>query len=491
MPESTPAFFILVHLLISLIPEMFHFRFLLMRLNSAIPTLFILILILFSSMSGMAQVQPQKLPENTRLLFLMDASGSMLDTWGRPNQSKLNVAKRILTKIVDSLRVDPKIEIGLRLYGHRYMPDQKKCTDTELIVPFKQQNHQLIIDRINDINPKGVTPISYALQQAAGDFPTSTTHRNIVIIITDGIESCGGDPCATSLALQKSGVILQPYIIGLGMEAERSLECAGKFVNADTPGKFHDVINQALKVSLGKTTVSLELTGVNQKPETNINVTFFNSTTGQAAYEFVHYIDQRGKPDSVQVDPLIEYDLIVNTQPPIIKRKVSITQGRHNTIKIPVLQGRLMIQHEGRSTSNIQSIVREKGKTQVINVQPANLLTHYLSGKYEVETITLPRRVFSVDINPDKTTSLLIPAYGVVNFNTISTGYGSLYEMQDDGTQTWIMSLDNLKSYFSLDMLPGKYKIAFRVKNSGGSKYTGFKTFQVKTGQTVNVNVFR
>lgn len=438
-----------------------------------------------------AQTKPQKSPENTRLLFLVDASGSMLDTWGRPNQTKVSVAKSILSKIVDSLRVDPKIELALRVYGHRYLPDQKKCTDTELLVPFKAGNHQAIIDKIRAINPKGVTPISYSLQQAASDFPVSSNFRNLVIIITDGIESCGGDPCATSLALQKSGVILQPYIIGMGLEAERSLECAGKFVNADTPGKFHDVINQALKVSLGKTTVSLELTGADRQPESNINVTFVNAITGLPAYEFVHYVDHQGKPDSVQVDPLIEYNLIVNTLPPILKRNVSIVQGKHTVVKIPVQQGNLRITEDGRSHSTLQAIIREKGKPEVVTIQPANISNRYLVGKYEVETLTLPRRTFIVDIQPEKTHTLLIPPSGIVNFNTISTGFGSLYELKEDGTQQWITSLDNMRAKFALTMLPGKYKIVFRIKNSGGSKYTSFKVFRVKPGQTVNVNVFQ
>jgi Ca-activated chloride channel homolog len=454
--------------------------------------LFCVFVLLVLFVFGMhAQNKPQKLPEKTRLLFLVDGSGSMLESWGRPNQSKLTVAKAILTKIVDSLRIDSKIELGLRLYGHRFMPEQKKCTDTELVVPFKPQNHKMIIDRINGINPKGVTPISYALEQAANDFPSTGGYRNIVIIITDGIESCGGDPCATSLALQQKGVILQPYIIGLGLKAEQSLECAGKFVNADTPGKFHDVINQALKVSMGKTTVSIELKGANQKPETNINVTFMNAITGKAEYEFVHYLDRNNRPDSVEVDPLSDYDLVVNTVPRIIQRKVNIEKGKHTTVSINAVQGNLVIRQDGVSTSSIQSIIREKGNPEIIHVQQGHQPFRYLAGKYEVETLTIPRRTYPVSIDADKTFTLTLPPFGVVNFNTISTGYGSLYEVKDGGSQEWVMSLDNLSRVFSLNILPGTYKVVFRVKNSGGSKYTSFKTFQVKAGQTTSVNVFQ
>src|SRR5690606_41507220 len=58
-----------------------------------------------------------------------------------------------------------------------------------------------------------------------------------------------------------------------------------------------------------------------------------------------------------------------------------------------------------RSTNNnLQSIVREKGKREVIQVQQGHQPYQYLSGHYEVETITLPRRFFTVEIKPDKTT---------------------------------------------------------------------------------------
>jgi Ca-activated chloride channel family protein len=117
-------------------------------------------------------------------------------------------------------------------------------------------------------------------------------------------------------------------------------------------------------------------------------------------------------------------------------------------------------------------------------------VVRYLTGKYEVETLTLPRRVFEVDIVPNKTETVLLPSPGIVNFNTISTGYGSLYEIKPDGTQVWVCNLNEMKSQFSLTLLPGQYKIVFRVKQTSGSKYTGFKKFTVKSGVTLTVSVF-
>jgi Ca-activated chloride channel family protein len=348
----------------------------------------------------------------------------------------------------------------------------------------------MIIDKINSIRPKGVTPISYALLQSANDFPSQAGYRNILILITDGIESCGGDPCATSIALQKKGVFLQPYIIGIGMKSEKSLECAGTYLNADTPSKFYDALNRAIQKSFLRTTVTVILNGPNQKKETNINVSFLNSNTGKPMYEFVHYLDKNRLPDSVFVDPMVDYDLVVNTLPPIIKQNVEITEGEHTTVTIPVLQGGLTIKQEDGSITALQALVREKGKAEVLNTQPFNQNVKYLAGNYEVETLTIPRRKYNVQITADKTFTLTVPSPGLANFNTITTGYGSLYEIASDGTEQWVCNLDDLKSVFTMSLLPGHYRIVFRVKHSFGSKYTSYKNFTIKSGKTQHVNVF-
>ena len=237
------------------------------RLRRLLPYVIFFIAVSFAqSVSGQVKVQ-QKIPENTRILFLLDASGSMLEQWERPNQTRWSVAKSILIKLVDSLKQNNKLQLGLRVYGHLSPQEVKNCKDTRLEIPFKNKNHPLIIEKLQQIKPKGVTPITYSLEQAANDFPAGPGYRNIVILITDGIESCGGDLCAMSLAMQKKGVFLRPYIIGLGLRSEKTLECAGKYIDADTPGKFNDVLNEAIESSFAKTTVSIELLdGANRPP---------------------------------------------------------------------------------------------------------------------------------------------------------------------------------------------------------------------------------
>jgi Ca-activated chloride channel homolog len=431
----------------------------------------------------------QKVPDKTRILFVLDGSGSMEAIW-QGQQSKMDVAKNILTRLVDSLRVNNDLELGLRVYGHRFSRQANNCQDSNLEVPFAPKNHNTIIGKIKAIKPKGVTPITFSLLQAAKDFPATAGYRNILILITDGIESCGGDPCSVSLELQRKGVFLRPYVIGLGLQGGRVLECVGKYIDSDNARSFNKVLNKSIEASLAKTTVSIELLNGEGKPvETNVDVSFINTVTGVAAYEFVHYRDRQGRPDSVQIDPVLAYDIVVNTVPPVIRKNADIMNGTHNIISIPVPQGRLVAKPEGRGNA-FTFVVRQKGKSAILNQQRSGEFYRYLEGEYEVETLTLPRRIFAISIRADQTETITLPSTGLVNINTLSAGIGSLFEILESGETRWVFHLDEAATQHSYNLLPGKYKIAFRVRQAVGSKFTAIRNFEVKSGQTLNLNMF-
>ncbi len=453
-----------------------------------LPVLVFMFASVSSSLSAQ-EINQQALPDRTRILFVLDGSGSMNATWAE-NQSRMDVAKAILTRLVDSLRVNPKLELALRVYGHRYSRQSNNCTDSQLEVPFGLNNHNKIINEIKDITPRGVTPITYSLLQAANDFPVAKGYRNIVILITDGVESCGGDPCEASIALQKKGVFLRPFVIGLGVPGGKALDCVGKFIDAENAQSFNKILNESIETSFALTTVSVELlNGDNQPLETNINITFRNSMTGTAAYEFVHYLDAAGKPDSVQIDPVLSYDVVVNTVPPVVRRNVGIINGKHNVVRIPAPQGTVIIKPEGRGNP-FSAVIRQKGKGEILHQQTSSQPYRYLEGEYELETLTLPRRMFPISLKAGKTVTLTLPSAGAVNINTLAPGYGSVFEILASGESQWVCTLDETKSRHFLNLLPGNYKIAFRARRTKGSKYTAIKTFEVKPGQTLYLNIF-
>ena len=120
--------------------------------------------------------------QKTRILFLFDGSQSMFGKW--ESGMKIDVSKRLLTKLVDSLKTVDNLELALRVYGHQYAVRNKgdqNCKDTKLEIPFSPKNHDELITTINSIKPKGTTPIAYSLLQAANDFPTCTDFKNLII----------------------------------------------------------------------------------------------------------------------------------------------------------------------------------------------------------------------------------------------------------------------------------------------------------------------
>jgi Ca-activated chloride channel homolog len=431
----------------------------------------------------------QTVPEKTRILFVLDGSGSMEALWGA-NESRMDVAKRILVTLIDSLKVNPDVELALRVYGHRFTRQANNCEDSKLEVPFGKKNHSVIISRIKEIKPKGVTPITYSLLEAAKDFPASQGYRNILILITDGIESCNADPCATSVELQRKGVFLRPFVIGLGITGGRVLDCMGQYIDSQNSTSFNEVLNETVKTTFSKTSVSVELlNGDNMPIETNVNVSFVNNMTGASAYEFVHYLDQNNKPDSVLVDPVLGYDVVINTLPPVALPNVKLKNGQHNIIQIPVPQGSLVVKPEGRGNP-FNLLVRVAGKSEVLNQQHSGESVRYLQGNYEVETLTLPRRIFQVRIEAEKLKTITLPQPGLVNINTRVNGLGNLFEILETGESKWVCNLADNTTIHSFTMLPGRYKIAFRSKKSPGSKYTAIKTFEVKAGVTVNLSMY-
>lgn len=453
-------------------------------------TISLFILLMTASILGFTQ--QQKLPKKTRILFLLDGSGSMLAKW--ENTYRITVAKKLLADLVDSLRNDQNLELALRVYGHQFDRRQRRCDDTRLEAPFASKNHDKIISVLKNLGPKGTTPIAYALEQAANDFPDDKA-RNIIIIITDGIESCDGDPCQVSLALQRKGIFLKPFIIGIGMDKnfEEQFGCMGSFYDASNISEFRNALDVALFQSLGETTVTVELLDVDHKTtETDVNVSFINHFTQQSAFEFVHYRDEQGMPDTVEVDPVLSYDVIVNTIPPVRKNKIELKVGQHNILNIQAPQGHLKINQPGHSEyeDGVLSIIKKLNSDLILTTFKIPGSEKLLVGQYDIECTTLPRTVFkNVNILQGQNTSLEIEQPGVVNFVATSKGIGSIYEIHENGSQLWVFNLDPNLLRNTVAIQPGVYKVVFRSENAKGSKFTTIHEFEIKQGSSFNIRL--
>ena len=428
----------------------------------------------------------------TRILFIYDASNSMNGRW--QSNSKNTIARKLLSNALDSLQSITNLELAFRAYGHQKHFPPQDCDDTQLIVPFKKNNISAIKTALNRLKPKGTTPIAASLEEAGNDFPNCSDCRNIIIMITDGIEECNGDPCAVSLMLRRKGIILKPFVIGVGldMEFKKTFECVGNYYDATNETTFKNVLNIVISQALNSTTTQVNLLDIGGQPnETNVNMTFYDHFSGRIYENYYHTINNRGNPDTIKLDPAPTYDMTVHSIPPVSVDSIVITPGIHNIIAADVPQGTLnLVEPLGSNYDNLVAIIRKSGDMNTLHTQTFGQNEKYLVGKYDLEILSLPRILLNdVVISQSHTTKIEIPAPGIATIMNSTTGYGSLY-LEKNNELELIYTLPENTTRQSLTLQPGNYRIVFRSKGAKESIFTKEKSFSVRSGASSVVKLF-
>jgi Ca-activated chloride channel family protein len=442
--------------------------------------------------SGFSFAQKDKTPSITRILFIFDESKSMLGTW--ENGVKIEVAKKWMNKLLDSLATLEDVEIALRLYGHQFAVPPQVCTDTRLEVPFGKNNANEIKKILNETVPKGTTPIAYSLEQCGNDFPICKNCRNIVILITDGIEACEGDPCKVSQALQSKNIFLRPFVIGLGLDIEAvdAFKCIGQYFNADSEKKFQQVLNTVVTQAVGasKTTCQVNLNDTQGQPtETNVSMTFYDKATGKIVDNFMHTINTWKLPDTIYLNPAITYKILVHTVPPVIIDNVKLIPLKHTTIKANTPQGTLIIKEtQTQKYKDAKIIVRKQNDLQILTIQEFEKTEKYITGKYDLEILTLPRLNYKgIEIKQSETTTITIPQPGLATISVPADGYADLFVKNGDKVEL-LYTLDHISS-ISLTLLPGIYMVVYRSENMKHTSNTLTKEFELKQGYSIFVKM--
>jgi hypothetical protein len=159
-------------------------------------------------------------PEKTKNIeFILDASGSMelplssdlLTAILLGSESKMDAAKRVLTRRVQGL--PSGVNAGLRIF--------RDCDDIELAVPIGAPDARARIEPIVAmVEATALTPIAESLLRAEreNDFPQGPDQDNLIVLVSDGYETCGGDPCVAAGKLKESGINATTDVIGLGKD---------------------------------------------------------------------------------------------------------------------------------------------------------------------------------------------------------------------------------------------------------------------------------
>jgi len=428
----------------------------------------------------------------TRILFILDASNSMNARWGA--QTRIDAAKELLAKTVDDISDIPNLEIGLRVYGHQspITATYQDCNDTKLEVPFGKDNFGQVKARIKSISAKGTTPIARSLEAAAGDFPDNTS-RNIIILITDGLEACDNDPCVIAKKLKDKGVNVTPFVIGLGMDLSylEKFNCIGTYADAETKEAFTKVLENIVSKALLNTTVQINLNDVNKSPnETDVTMFLYEAGTTSLKYTFTHTINKHGNPDTLIMDPKIKYDLVVNTTPRVEKKNISIQRNVHNTITVDSPQGYLKIRFTNADRQyQVDARIMQSGTEKTLNTQKISETDKYIVGKYDIEILTLPRIYITTDIEQSSTSTINVSAPGFCAYSAGQPVVGQIFSQNSNGSWDWVCNLDENSRTGVFQLQPGAYRIVYRQSQLKSSTYTMEQNFRINSNKTVSLRL--
>jgi len=189
-----------------------------------------------------------------KIELILDASGSMMSRINGGDR-KIDIAKKAIKNLLKD--ISSESIISFRAYGHQSHKSKKDCKDTQLLVNFApiSKNKDKITSISKSLKAQGYTPITYVLKLAAEDFKDRDSD-NVIILVSDGKETCDGDPCATAKALANSGISkLVIHTIGFGVDytTRRQLECIsrvtdGNYYSASNFDELANALSSASKV---------------------------------------------------------------------------------------------------------------------------------------------------------------------------------------------------------------------------------------------------
>ncbi len=216
----------------------------------------LLVLTLVVVVAGVSAPLVAHAEDPAKVLLVLDVSGSMNEKLSSGG-TKFAAAKNALKEVADAL--PPGTQVGLRVYGSEIAEPKatnpKACRDTRLVMPIGPLDRTSMYKAVDTFEAVGETPIAYSLGKAVDDL--GGKGRRVVVLISDGEESCTGDPCPTARKLAGAGVDLQFNAIGLnvGGKARKQLRCIaaagdGSYYDADQADDLSEALRKITQRAL-------------------------------------------------------------------------------------------------------------------------------------------------------------------------------------------------------------------------------------------------
>lgn len=179
---------------------------------------------------------PGKKPgAQANVTILFDASGSMGAKIG--NKTMMDTAKEAVNDFLSKL--PEGVHVSLRAYGHKGTGSEddkaKSCKSSEEVYALSAYDKNKMKKALDKFSPAGWTPLAASIRDAGNDLKKQTGENveNIVYVVSDGVETCGGNPVKEAKKLHESDIQAIVNIIGFdvddaGQKALKEVAEAGK-----------------------------------------------------------------------------------------------------------------------------------------------------------------------------------------------------------------------------------------------------------------------
>jgi len=138
---------------------------------------------------------------SSAFLIVLDTSSSMSESID--GSTKIDVAKDVLVDLLGNL--PDGSQVGMRTFGG--------CGKSPLIAPIGVLDRDWLQGEILKLEPRGATPIAFALEQVRKDL-AGIGGSQLILLVSDGMETCDGDPVAAARGLIRAGYDLRIHVVG-------------------------------------------------------------------------------------------------------------------------------------------------------------------------------------------------------------------------------------------------------------------------------------
>ncbi len=438
-----------------------------------------------------AQTPPSAQQQKTNLLLILDCSNSMWDKW--QSDSKIKVTQQVLLRLIDSIQNQPHISVALRVFGHL----NNNHLGTQLEVPFEPDNLYKLRSKIKTLVPNGGCTAASALNGSLNDFPRDPNARNIILIITDGLDECDGDICQVAQHINQSGAIVQTFILGIGSPSnfQNPPDCAGRFTLLSHEERYAETLYQIFLLSDQKARLTLHLLDDNHQPyETDVPIALFDHSTHTLRHSTIHHFSTDTPPDTLTLDPLITYDITLATKPPTQLTAQHFNPGQHTRLEITAPQGSLRLHLPNKRTPfqlpQYTVLVRRHADPALLATQQLNDKVHYLAGLYDIDILSLPViHLDKIAIRVGSDTDMQIPLPGQLALTKPPIPCsGSIFALQPEGPK-WVCDLDPENINERIVLMPGNYMVVLRPDDDTDYDAVQTANFTIRSAQQTGITI--